>query len=188
MPVKSFGRGKRRLSSTLDSRARQAVAEAVALHTVDTIREAGGSPVVVTDRPTGWGPGVVVVADPGGGLDAAVAAGLAKVSTRLWVVCHADLPLLQPRDVATAVEAAAEGRPVLAPSSDGGTSLVADTRRWGRFRYGPGSFHRHLSTVAHRNPVVLIRLGLLLDLDDPDDLAAVLSHPRGGWLRLALPG
>src|SRR5665811_1981594 len=76
------------------------------------------------------------------------------------------------RDRARTVPASmAAAGTVLAPSHDGGTSLVGGMLNPFPFRYGPGSFRRHLSAVlGHAR--VLVRPGLALDLDRPRDLRA----------------
>jgi 2-phospho-L-lactate guanylyltransferase (CobY/MobA/RfbA family) len=68
---------------------------------------------------------------------------------------------------------------MIAPSNDGGTSLLGASRRI-RFAYGPASFHRHLLRL--RDPRVVVRLGLALDLDDASDLEAARGHTKGQWL------
>ena len=79
--------------------------------------------------------------------------------------------------------AVSSGSWVLAPSSDGGTSLIGGSGDPGfDFAYGVGSFHRHLARLRRCSPKVVFRLGLALDLDHPSDLEAALSHPRGRWL------
>ena len=116
----------------------------------------------------------------------AAAAGAVEVAEQrdvAWMVVHADLPLLAPEDIRLAMKALQSAGWVLAPSSDGGTSLIGGRGDPGfEFAYGKASFHRHLSRLRHRSPRILHRLGLALDLDLPSDLRAVLSHPRGGWL------
>ncbi len=49
------------------------------------------------------------------------------------------------------------------------------------FAYGEGSFHRHLA-VAGPEARILASIGFALDLDEPSDLEAVVSHRRGRWL------
>jgi len=82
----------------------------------------------------------------------------------------------------TGILAAAEhGVSVLAPSRTGGTNLLA-SRRLIEFRYGPGSFSRHLAAFAGDDRRVIVATGTALDLDTPDDLAAAASLPGGAWL------
>jgi 2-phospho-L-lactate guanylyltransferase (CobY/MobA/RfbA family) len=87
---------------------------------------------------------------------------------------------LQPSDLEVVVSAVESGREVIAPSSDGGTSALS-ARAPIEFAYGSASFHRHLTRLTE--PMVVIRPGLLQDIDSPQDLTAARSHPAGAWLR-----
>lgn len=185
VPVKRFFVAKRRLSPILDDATRSRLGRDLASHTLATIA-ATGPEVVVLAADTAvarWaaGKGYASLLDPGGGLDAAAAALAERAATesRPWLVVHADLPLLTPEDVTAAVRILEAGGAPLAPTDDGGTSLIGG---WGDFAfgYGPSSFHRHLRRATRPSPVV--RLGLALDLDDPGDYAAAVHHPRGAWL------
>jgi 2-phospho-L-lactate guanylyltransferase (CobY/MobA/RfbA family) len=75
---------------------------------------------------------------------------------------------------------------VLAPSSDGGTSLIGGVGQFD-FAFGPESFHRHLARLAERTVNILTTVGTLLDLDKPADLEAAAAHPRGAWLNGVAP-
>jgi 2-phospho-L-lactate guanylyltransferase len=188
IPVKPFGAAKRRLSEVLSTAARRHLGARLAEHTAAAAAGSGGRPLILSadDEVTAWATarGLDVLLDEGSSLDAAAAGAVAWASDRGagWIVCHADLPLVEPGDLRPLVEAVAAGRTCIAPSSDGGTSAVG--AGWPRFdfAYGPASFHRHLATLAGSGPEVVVRTGLLLDLDRPDDLAAAARHPSGAWL------
>lgn len=185
VPVKRFFVAKRRLSPILGRTARSRLGRDLASHTLATISAAGPEVVVLAaDAAVArWasGEGFASHLDPGGGLDAAASALTARAAagSRPWLVVHADLPLLAPEDITAALEQLEAGQAPIAPTDDGGTSLIGG---WGEFdfAYGPSSFHRHLRR-AHR-PQPLVRLGLALDLDDPGDYTAAVGHPRGTWL------
>ena len=184
IPVKSFSAAKGRLAEVLAAEARSAVGRALAERVVAVVAEAGGDPLVVggDDEVVAWARARGVPALPSRpGLDAAADTAVTFAAGRPWAVVHADLPLLAPADLEPGLDALAGGVPVVAPSSDGGTSLLGG-RDPITFAYGPGSFHRHLAAVAGSDPLVYVRTGLLLDLDGPADLAAALRHPRGRWL------
>ena len=178
IPVKPFGVAKARLSPVLDASQRRRLGMSVAAHTVTTAVRTGVTTVVVTgDRGVArWanGLGVDVVADSGTGLDGAARAAVAHAGGvgRPWIILHADLPILQSRDLAEPLAAVSAGRPALAPSYNGGTTLVGAAADTFDFSYGPGSFHRHLH-AAGEAAVVVTTPGLMLDLDDPRDLAAI---------------
>ncbi len=188
VPIKPFGVAKARLAPALDARARSLLGREIAAHTLRMIEASGARAAVVTADP-----GVrrwarrhrweVLAEAPGSGLDAAARAVTEAAHDALWAVVHADLPLLTPTDLATAW-AALEAGPVLAPSHDGGTSLVAGSGAF-PFSYGPGSFFRHLSAAPAAT--ILVRAGLALDLDTVTDLDCALRLPAGRWLRAYVP-
>ncbi len=186
IPVKSFDQGKARLGSLLDDESRKALGRELANRTVQAAEEAGMIPLVVAgdEIVEAWSLilGIPAITDPGTGLSAAAAAGTkwALEGGVSWVVVHADLPLLRPAELSPIVEAVEAGGEVIAPSSDGGTSLMGATRQVS-FSYGPGSFARHLPRL--RQPTIFASLGLLHDLDTPEDLTSASSHGRGRWLR-----
>jgi len=174
IPIRSFN-GMSRLRDALGPAERRALARSVAARTVRAALEAGTIVSVISNDAAvdGWaeGLGVASIAEPSpGSLNAAAAAGIATTSGDPWLVVHADLPAVRPEDIRTASSMAQRGV-VLAPSHDGGTSLVGESRPEFPFRYGPGSFHRHLSAVGE-NAMILVRPGLALDLDRPRDLEA----------------
>lgn len=180
VPIKPFGVAKRRLGPAVDAATRSRLGRAVAANTLTMVAASGAIPVVVTGddgvaewaRAGGFG---VLIEPPGEGLDGAAAAVTAGSGS--WAVVHADLPLMTVADLAAAWRAADPA--VLAPSVDGGTNLIAGSGPM-RFAYGPGSFHRHLA--ARPGASVVTRPGLALDLDTPEDLAAVLALGAPDWL------
>ena len=174
VPIRSFY-GLTRLSPILGNAERAALMRQLAMHTVDTIRYSGIRTIVVSSDPevAAWSAeraDSVVPEPPPGGLNAAARAGVAVVDGP-WIVVHADLPALSGPDIAAAAQHAARGM-VLAPSRDGGTSLIGGTGGTFPFDYGPGSFRRHLSATRGRASI-LVRPGLALDLDRPWDLEAL---------------
>lgn len=185
VPVKRFFVAKRRLAGVLDAEARSRLGRDLATHTLETVAEAGGDPLVLAadDEVAAWAhsSGWSSAVDAGGGLDGAAtaAAQRALAGGVPWLIVHADLPLLTAADIASALRPLASGTEVIAPSNDGGTSLLGAARPI-RFGYGPASFHRHLPRLRH--PEVVVRLGLALDLDDATDLAAARAHAKGAWL------
>lgn len=185
VPVKRFFVAKRRLSPILDRPTRSRLGRQLAAHTLATIAGAGLEVVVLAAdiAVARWasGQGFASRLDSAGGLDAAAGALVERATARSrpWLVIHADLPLLTSDDVTAAVSILEDGHAPLAPTDDGGTSLIGG---WGGFdfAYGPASFHRHLRRATDPRP--LVRLGLALDLDDPGDYLAARHHPRGQWL------
>lgn len=170
VPVKPAAVGKSRLE--VPGVAREALARAIAL---DTIAAAAGARlvaevIVVTDdvgvrdelgrtRPStahGTAPRVEVVADPAGGLNAAIATGLATASARYSAAMLGDLPALRPADLDEALERAGaparstemNGRALAVADADGtGTTLLAHAHPE-LLRFGRDSYARHLDAGA----------------------------------------
>ena len=185
IPVKSFRLGKLRLAERVSTEARSALGRAFASHAAETVDQAGMMPLVVAGdgEVASWaiGQGFPSLPDPGTGLNGAAAEGMAWAAhtDSPWVILHADLPLLGPRDLVDVREALTVGHPVIAPSADGGTSALGGHETVAP-RYGPGSFHRHLALLD--DPTIITTTGLLHDVDSADDLRSILNHPRGKWL------
>ena len=181
IPVKSFQLAKGRLATAIPAETRARMSRELAMRTVEASRSAAFSPLVVAGDAAvlAWcrDNDVDAIADPGGGLDQAAASGID--GNGKWVVIHADLPLLDGEDLAAIASVIETGREVIAPSSDGGTSVIGAARDIA-FAYGPGSFHRHLARLIE--PVIVARVGLLLDIDSGADLEAARAHPHGAWL------
>jgi len=188
IPIKPFGVAKRRLAPILDSEARSRVGKAVGAH-VTAAALATGCPVAVLtadDGVAGWArdQGASVIDEPGLGLNEAAGAALttARRDQRPWMILHADLPALTTADLLTALEMLPERGVVLAPSHNGGTSLIAADLDRFPFAYGRASFRRHLTSAVPFPHRVLIRSGLAIDLDDPLDLKTAMRLPAGRWL------
>ena len=185
LPVKSFQLGKGRLTEMLEPKARMELGVRLATRAVETAETTGFLPLVVAgdDEVAEWAlrRGIPVVTDPGEGLNAAALQGViwAGHSTSAWLVLHCDLPLLEAADLAALSAPLGEGRPVIAPSSDGGTSAIGSIGDFS-FSYGPGSFAKHLPRLPEAR--VVARTGLLLDVDSPRDLVSASRHLRGSWL------
>ena len=180
IPVKPFGVAKARLRPVLNARQRSVLGKAIAAHTVGEAQATGARVAVVTGDSgvAEWARDLdVEVVDEsveyGTGLNGAGAAATSP-ARRIgldWMILHADLPHLGRSDLDEAIRRFRPGRNVLSPSYDGGTTLLMGTGLF-PFRYGPGSFHHHLR-AAGEGAEVLVRTGLALDLDTPNDLAAV---------------
>lgn len=184
IPIRSFRLGKKRLASVLDDGQRHRIGRALAERVTGATLEANLTPVVVTadEEVQSWAAiqGITVIEDPGFGLNSAAAAGVATVADQRWLVLHSDLPLVRPDDLIRVSTAIDNGRDVIAPSSDGGTSVISASGTL-EFAYGEASFHRHLARL--HDPVVIAATGLLHDLDSPVDLASASQHLCGQWLK-----
>jgi 2-phospho-L-lactate guanylyltransferase len=170
------GDAKRRLSPSL----RAAVSVAMLGDVVEAAL-AVGRVLVVTDDPSVVPASVEVVDDPGGGLGAAVAAGLSRIDGHALVV-NADLPAA----TAASLRRLADAGLALVEAPDGTTNALSLPEP-GLFAplYGPGSAERFRAHV----PFVTISIPELeTDVDSDADLerlAATLG-PRTRAL-LAVP-
>jgi 2-phospho-L-lactate guanylyltransferase len=122
--------------------------------------------------------GVRVVADPGGGLDAAARAGrgaaLLDDPEAGVAVLLGDLPALRPQDLTTALGAAAAYDLAVVPDAQGTGTVLLTAGPGGELRpaFGPGSAARHEAAGHHRLDLDLPRLRT--DVDEDRDLAAAL--------------
>lgn len=190
IPVKPFDVAKMRLSSILGPHQRQRLSVELARRTADAAVAAGASPLILSadDAVTAWArdQGYDVLLDKGSSLNEAAHSATLFADEEPWVFCHADLPLLRSDDLERAIALMSANSWVLAPSSDGGTSLIGGVGHFD-FAFGAGSFHRHLARLANRPVQVMTGVGTLLDLDTASDFTATAAHPRGRWLNDVLP-
>ncbi|MFF1632604.1 2-phospho-L-lactate guanylyltransferase [Leifsonia sp. NPDC058248] len=185
VPFKGAADAKSRLSGSLDDGERAAIALAFLVDTVSAVSRvpAVTSVIVVSNQPglaALLGSETRVIADPGGGINAAVASGLALARADAPDVDTAaitgDLAALRPADLAEAfalAEAAATTGAQLAfvPDREGsGTTMVAFTPgAHAPTRFGIGSCAAH--TAAGYLPLAVpAESSLRLDIDDADDL------------------
>lgn len=190
VPIRSFANAKERLAPVLDTGERAALVRAMAERVLDA---AGALPVlVVCDDPVvaAWATrrGAAVMMQPGAGLNAAVAAGVARLARsgiETVTVSHADLPL--------ASDLTAVGEPgvvtIVPDRSDDGSNVVSVPASSGfRFSYGRASFGRHVLEAKRLGlPVtVLAEPSLSFDVDFPDDLEGlrVIASPQDAGLRV----
>ncbi len=160
------GDAKRRLPSEL-----RAAAAVAMLGDVVAAALAVGRVVVVTDDSVVVPPGVEVVADPGEGLSAAVAAGLERVEGHALVV-NADVPCA----TTVALERLAAAGLALVEAADGTTNALSlpDPSLFAPL-YGPGSAARFR---AHAGFATVAIPELEADVDTGEDLERLA--PRGG--------
>lgn len=178
VPTRSPGPGKSRLAPGLGVEQRAALGTAMLGDVVAALDASPVDRVVVAAAgrraaAAAGALGVEVLRDPPGtgGLDAAVAAAVARLPRTALLVVMADLPCLTPSDVAGLVRSPATV--VIAPTDDGGTGGLL--RRPGEVMptaYGPGSGHRH-ARLARDHGLTAETLplpGFARDLDTWQDL------------------
>jgi 2-phospho-L-lactate guanylyltransferase len=180
IPVKASPDSKSRLAEALDPQARRALVSAMLSHVVEAASGAGNIARVCLLGPSreGRAESVTLLADPGGGLNAAVASALAEAARQgasRVVFVHADLPRVSSQDIAL-LAAAPPGEVAIASDRHGtGTnalSLPLPEARGFSFAFGPDSFARH-HAEAERLGLRIEEIrsqGLARDVDEPDDL------------------
>lgn len=187
LPVKALGRAKSRLAPAFDDDQRRAVAtalleDALALCTSAEFLEwwvVSEDPEVL-ERATDAG--LRTVTDPGEGLNAAVAAGIAEAvgaGAESLSVIPCDVPLAYRGDLVDLLDTGATSDIVLVPSGgDGGTNaLFLSPPGLIEPAFGPGSLQRHIALAEkERYRCSILSLNrLALDVDTPEDVDAFLS-------------
>ena len=202
VPFKGAADAKSRLSDALSDDERAAIALAFLVDTLSAVRRvATVSSVIVVSNQAGLAGdlatvGAQVVADPGGGINAAVAAGLALARASapegFAAALTGDLAALRSADLAHAfelaeAEAAAGAGLRFVPDREGsGTTMVAfapgaDSPT----HYGVGSSAAHVA-AGYRALAVPAESSLRLDIDDTDDLERARMLGLGDATRAVL--
>ena len=182
VPIKPFRSAKNRLAGDLTIPQRRMLAEHLGQRTLAAVKDAGAEPIVLAadEDVAVWAKhlGHRALLDSGPDLNssAMAAADLASIENRPWLLIHADLPLIDAAAVAQAISALSSGRPIIAPSPDGGTPALGWQGRELIFSYGPNSFHRHHRQLASHEPLVITDRRLMFDIDRPADLALALRQ------------
>lgn len=214
VPFKGAADAKSRLSGSLGDDERAALALAFLVDTVSAVSRvpAVSNVIVVSNQPglaaslaaaAGQGPGradveTLVIADPGGGINAAVAGGLAHARAAdpgaFTAAITGDLAALRPADLAQAFELAeadaaraqvlnertrsvgrcsepVHGRRTFVPDREGsGTTMVAFAPgAHATTHFGIGSSAAH-TAAGYRSLALPAESSLRLDIDDADDL------------------
>ena len=192
LPVKRFGRAKQRLTSGFPDRP--GLAAAMVADVLDALAAvpALDGVIVVTAQAVSANTDVLIVPDPvESGQSAAASLGIAAAIERgaaRVVLVPGDCPTLDPSEVSALL--ALRGDVVIVPDRHrtGTNSLVLTPPDVIQPAFGEGSFERHraLAAAAGASFVVAEAGSLELDVDTPDDLAALsraLRARRGGAVR-----
>ena len=189
VPVKDLVNAKQRLVAALGPAERRALAAAMLRDVLGALAAARLDRVWVVTRD----PEVTAIAREFGaealaeaenrGHTAAVAfaqAAASRAAARVFLTVPGDVPCVTPADIRELARAAREGEPVFAPSRSGlGTNGVALAPPGAMpLTFGEPSFENHLAAARARGlaPRVLPLRGLALDVDAPDDLAALVAE------------
>jgi 2-phospho-L-lactate guanylyltransferase len=177
IPVKGTDAAKSRLAATPE------LARAIAQDTVAAAL-AVAPVIVVTAASERDFPGATVIADPGGGLDAAIAAGITSATGHVAVLLG-DLPALLPDELAAALAVAETLERSFIPDADGtGTTLIASTTDHAP-AFGSGSAARHRA-AGYVEIELSPDSGLRRDVDTREQLES-LRERLGPKTRAALP-
>jgi 2-phospho-L-lactate guanylyltransferase len=183
IPVKGTSHAKSRLGASSE------LALAIAVDSVAAAVAVADVVVVTTADVAGEFAelGASVVSDPGGGLNAAVSAGISSVSGGAVGVLLGDVPALQPAELADALELAA-GHPLsFVPDAEGTGSVLIAALSAGDHspRFGEGSRAAHVA-AGYVELSVSVESGLRRDVDTAAQLAALGGRvgPRTAALSL----
>jgi 2-phospho-L-lactate/phosphoenolpyruvate guanylyltransferase len=198
LPVKSFGSAKQRLAPALAAGSRQALAQAMFLDVLASLRRVPGldSVVVVTADPVAesaaLGERVLVLRDTEqSGQSAAARIGIAYARERDFervLLVPGDTPLLDPGEVAGLLRHALERRlgAVVVPDrhGEGTNALLLSPPDAIEPAFGPGSRERHVASAEGAGVACAVENvpTLALDVDTGQDLellAATLEGRRG---------
>jgi 2-phospho-L-lactate guanylyltransferase len=196
IPVKPISRALGRLGAVLRPMERRELQAAMLADILDACRQSVAVDetfVVTGDRSVGdiarsSGASVLMDHAPPRGMNPAVGIGQGLAEDRLFrtaLILTADLPLVRANDLDTVLAALPPGRAaVLVPSRDGsGTNALALSPPFGiATRLGANSRSRHELALLNAGLEVrqLEMPSLALDIDTPDDLAALVMREHGG--------
>ena len=199
VPIKDLTHAKQRLTSVLSVGERGELARAMLNDVLRALAAADlGRVWVVTRDRAAAAIARALGAEPlaeaeNRGHTAAVAlaqAEAARRGVRVFLTVPGDVPYVTADELRQLAEGVREGAPVLVPSRSGlGTNGVAlappDAMA---LTFGEPSFARHLETARQRGltPRVLTLPGLGLDVDAPQDVAAILAEPTATETRRLL--
>jgi 2-phospho-L-lactate/phosphoenolpyruvate guanylyltransferase len=191
VPVKNLAQAKERLSSLLAPAERRALAEAMLRDVCQALASWPSRPpaALVTGDPCAHeiarAHSLQVIDDPAGPGETAVIEMATRAAqsagAQFTLVVPADIPLLDPRDLARILAAAPAQGSVLVAAGDGrGTNAVL-RRPASLFplRFGNDSFLPHLRAARSSGKpcIVLDCPSLALDVDNPADLYRLLDAP-----------
>lgn len=195
VPLRDPGHGKTRLKDPLTHQERARLTVAMARDVITALRGSDVQRIILAAggpkaHRLGTSLNVEVVRDPhpGGGLDRAVAAAVARLAPDEHVlVVAADLPALVVEEITAVV--AHEASVVVAATHGGGTGGLL--RRPGRIiptAYGAGSAKEHLrlATVSGASNAMVGLPGFMHDVDTVEDLARLRASQARGSLRIGV--
>jgi 2-phospho-L-lactate guanylyltransferase len=191
VPVKNLANAKERLSSVLAPGERRALAEAMLRDVCDALADWQDRPpiaLVTSDplaREVARTYSLQVIDDPANPGET----GAIEMATRVaesagasfTLVIPADIPLLDPADLARIILAAPPQGSLLVPAGDrrGTNAVLRRPAALFPLRFGNDSFRPHLRAAqSTRKPCVVLECpSLAVDVDNPADLHRLLALP-----------
>lgn len=191
VPIKNTSSAKQRLATLLDQPARTALAQAMLHDVLTTLHNWKNRPPVgiVTSDPYATQLArdfkFDIIADP----DNPGETGAIEMATQFCVdrgadftlVVPADIPLVQPWELQEILKRAPAEGTLLVPAADGRGTNAAFRRPANLFplRFGNDSFIPHRAAAdATGKPCIILNLpGIAVDIDNPEDLKALIAMP-----------
>ena len=179
IPLKTPGLGKTRLSGRLNSDDRKQLVETMLAGVVNALNASRlvDNIAIVSLSADHCPPGVLHISDPGNGLNGALTYAsqqLQRIGASELLVIHADLPLIDSRDIDSFISAGRQQDMALASDHHGmGTNAIYLRQPENfTFNFGHGSLARHLRQAEERGlkPALSQARGLQFDLDTEQDL------------------
>jgi 2-phospho-L-lactate guanylyltransferase len=125
------------------------------------------------------------IADPGAGLNVALASAAAQLGVRVsdaMLILPGDIPLITSADVARLVELADPGRMVVVSDvlRSGTNALLLAPPSLVALRFGPDSLRAHLNAALEANVRAMVHdcPNVARDIDEPQHVAWLLEHSR----------
>jgi 2-phospho-L-lactate guanylyltransferase len=185
LPVKGFDKSKQRLAQVLSSEQRQRLSQAMLKDVLQAVTEATEVEHVlvvtknkdIADLALQYHAHVLLEPKDCIGLNQAVSLGVRHAQIhggRQAIVLHADIPLVNTKDLSILIRNHLEGGVSLIPDKhqQGTNGLMLDLPIDIEFMYGEGSYQKHLQQFREKGLVCDIAelVDLTLDIDSPEDL------------------
>lgn len=192
IPVKPLDAALQRLDVVLHASERRALQAAMLTDVLSAAAAFSDRVVVVTAdalvAALAREHGAVVAPDndPPVGINAAVARGIAAIHTRTALIVMGDLPCATSEDLRQVSMAHPGGQGIVCAVSRDGTgtnAMLLSPANVIATTFGGGSLERHVTAAeeAGVESMLVTAPGLMLDVDTPEDLAALLRGPDGSY-------
>jgi 2-phospho-L-lactate/phosphoenolpyruvate guanylyltransferase len=200
IPVKNLASAKQRLAGALDQHSRTELAQTMLRDVVEAVSGVPNRPpcALVTSDTFAVELARLYDLEVIPDLDNPGETAAIEMATSLCIsrgihstlVIPADIPLIQPQELEQILANAQPEGSLLVPAADGRGTNAAFRRPANLFplRFGNDSFKPHLAAArATGKPCTVLKFpGIGLDMDNPSDLADLLSQPGATWSQTLL--